>query len=79
MGDDIAKKRPSLIFTTLKSVAAVATISWLAANWMSAGMDRPALTQLVATVSNGADPTTTGSIGSRASATRLDPCVTPKR
>ncbi len=73
--------RPSLLGGTIKSVAIVGALSWLAAGWLSSAVhDQGTLSRLAGNVSRGfEDPLTTGSIGSRANAAKLDPCAAPRR
>ncbi len=72
--------RPSLIWTTVKLVAVVAGLSWLAANWVSS-TDREGLARLAGLAGKGTveEPSTTGSIAKRANSTKLDPCAMPRR
>lgn len=65
--------------TTVKAAAVIVGLCWFATNWISAATDRQALARLAASISRGDEPTTTGSIGSKAAATKIDPCVAPKR
>lgn len=78
-GGEEGEKRSSLIGTTIKSVVVIGGLSWFAANWMSTATDRQGLALLAGRVSRGEEPTTTGSLGSRAAASRIDPCVAPRR
>lgn len=79
-GSEQGEGRSSLLSYTLKSVAAVAILSCLAANWLSTtSSDRETLSRLAFNASRGFDdPLTTGSLG-RANSTRLDPCSLPAR
>ena len=73
--------RSGLIVGTLKSVAVIAALSFLAANWLSsASLDQGGLSRLASNASRGAeDPLTTGSIGRLAAGAKLDPCAAPRR
>ena len=71
--------RPSLVLTTVKAAAVIVGLCWFATNWISSTTDRQSLARLAASISRGEEPTTTGSIGQKAGATRIDPCVAPKR
>lgn len=72
--------RPSIIASTVKTVAIVGVLSFMAAGWLSSASDRHTLSRLAANVGQGVDdPLTTGSIGSRANSTRIDPCAVPPR
>ena len=73
--------RPSLLAGTVKTVAAIGALSWLAGFWLSgAAHDQQTLTRLAANVSRGqVDPLTNGAIGQRANTTKIDPCAAPKR
>lgn len=71
--------KASLLMTTLKSVLAIGGISLVAANWVSTRVDQPGLAKVAQDVSRGLDPITTGSIGAKANATRLDPCTGKSR
>lgn len=73
--------RPALFLNTLKVSAAVALISYVAANWLSAGgLDQSNLGRLASAASRLTDdPVTTGSITGSARQTRLDPCAIPLR
>jgi hypothetical protein len=79
MVEDGKAPRPSLLGATVKTVVIVGGMSWFAASWMSSATDKQAMAQLASRVSRGEEPLTTGSIGSRAAATKLDPCSLPKR
>jgi hypothetical protein len=75
-------ERGSLVATIGKASVAIAFLSVLAANWLSAGvseMDRNNLAQIAASATGRADPMTTGSISKRAAETKLDPCLLPPR
>lgn len=74
---DESPRRPSISIATLKIVAIVGLLSWLATAWLSdATRDYATLGRLAANVSRGSDdPLTTGSIGKRMETTRLDPCT----
>lgn len=66
--------RPALLFGTIKIAALLVALSFLAANWLSAGrLDR------VAGHAGYEDPVTTGSITHAGNQTRLDPCAAPRR
>ena len=73
--------RPSLLAGTIKTVAAVGLLSWLAGFWLSsAPHDQLTLSRLATNISRGQlDPLTTGTIGTRANAPKIDPCAAPKR
>lgn len=73
--------RPSLIGSTIKSVAIIGALSYLAAGWLSTvTRDNQTLSRLALNASRGFDdPLTTGSIAGRANGARLDPCATPQR
>ena len=74
--------RFALLRTTVKAAAAIAFLSYFAANWLSSGaLDRNALARLAANGAaprNDADPATTGAIA-QANGVRLDPCVGQRR
>jgi DNA-binding transcriptional regulator YdaS (Cro superfamily) len=72
------EKRSSLIGATIKMAAVIGVMSWFVASWLSTATDRGAVSQLAGRV-RADEPLTTGSIGSRAAATKLDPCVAPRR
>lgn len=74
-------RHPSLLAWTLKSVAAIAFLSFLAINWLAGpGLDGGALARLASVAGPGmADPVTTGSILNSAPSIKLDPCVVPRR
>ena len=78
---DESARRPSIVIATIKTVAAVGLLSWLAAGWLSdATRDHATLGRLAANISRGSDdPLTTGSISRRADATRIDPCTANPR
>ena len=68
-----------------KVVAAVAFLSLLSVNWLSHTVatyeaDKEKLSKLAGSVSRQkVDPSTTGSLGKRAEALRLDPCSAERR
>lgn len=72
--------RPSLLSSTIKSVAIVGALSFMAAGWLSSATDNQTLSRLASAASRGLDdPLTTGAISSRAGAVRIDPCAAPRR
>lgn len=72
--------RSAILVSTVKSVVIVGALSYLAAGWLSASTDKTTLSRLSLNASQGAiDPLTTGAIGTRVNATRLDPCTAPRR
>jgi hypothetical protein len=78
MGDESG----SLVATIGKASIAIAFLSVLAANWLSAGvseLDRSNLARIAASATGPADPMTTGSLSKRAADTKLDPCLLPSR
>lgn len=79
--DGESARRPSIAAATIKTVAAIGLLSWLAAGWLSdATRDHATLGRLAANISRGFDdPLTTGSITRRAASTRLDPCTSDAR
>ncbi|TDR94037.1 hypothetical protein [Enterovirga rhinocerotis] len=68
-------RRWSPVWTTIKTVACVAALSWMAANWISS-TDREGLAVLAGRAGAGVieEPLTTGSLAARAGAARFDPC-----
>lgn len=74
-------EKRSLLGWTLKSVAIIAGLSWLASGWLaSATRDQDTLARLAQNISRGVtDPLTTGSLAGKAASSRLDPCAAPKR
>ena len=74
-GTSTESGRPGLLLGTIKVAALVVGVSFLAANWLSAGpLDR------VASHATGfEDPITTGSIARAGNQARLDPCAAPRR
>lgn len=70
---------PSILGGTLKVVASVALVAVAGATWLSGTTgDKSGQSRLTSALSRGFDePATTGSIGSGANATRLDPCTAP--
>jgi Flp pilus assembly pilin Flp len=78
----VRDERGSLMATVGKAAVAIAFLSVLAANWLSAGvseLDKNNLAQIAASVTGRPDPMITGSISKRAAETRLDPCVMPPK
>jgi hypothetical protein len=74
------ERRPALVINTVKAVAVIGTLSLLAAHWLASGpLDRGELTRLASEAAKPGEPSTTGSIARAVNATRLDPCVSPKR
>ncbi len=75
--------RSALLRSTVKAVAAVAFLSYCAADWLSSGaFDRGSLKRLATNVGgpqDAADPVTTGSLADAAKGTKLDPCAKPRR
>lgn len=72
--------RPSLLASTIKSVAIVGALSFMAAGWLSSATDNQTLARLASNASRGReDPLTTGSVSSRANSVRIDPCAAPRR
>jgi hypothetical protein len=74
------KGERSLLGWTLRTVAAVTALSFVAGSWLAGpGLDNGTLTRLASLISPGADdPMTTGSIIPNAGGAKLDPCVTPR-
>ena len=74
-------RRRSVLIWTLKTVAAVGFLSFCASTWLAGpGLDSGTLAKLAsATSRNADDPVTTGSILKGANATKLDPCILPRR
>ena len=75
------KRRPSLVLTTVKAVATIGVLSYAASAWLaSSRLDQGTLSRLAAATAVGVDdPITTGSVDRSRAATRLDPCVLPRR
>lgn len=76
-------ERGTLIADIAKAGAAIAFLSILAANFISAqtaSFDRDRLAQVAAAAATGKafDPMTTGSLRKAAGETRLDPCALPR-
>ena len=73
-------RRPTLLVNTIKVAAAVALISYVAANWLSSeAFDQSGLARLASSRPRVEDPVSTGSIAASARQTRLDPCAVPPR
>jgi hypothetical protein len=72
---------PDLLGGTLKLVLALGALGYLAAQSFSdKPLDYSGLSRLAAEVARKLpDPATTGSVAQSARATRLDPCVAPRR
>jgi hypothetical protein len=72
--------RRSLLGWTIRTVAAVTVLSFMAGSWLAGpGLESGVLTQLASLTSRGADdPMTTGSIVPNAAGAKLDPCVAPR-
>lgn len=73
----------TMVADVAKAAAAIAFLSVVAVNFVStetAKLDTERMTKVAAAVSKGQpiDPMTTGSLRSKASETRLDPCVVPR-
>ena len=64
-----------------KAGAAVAFLSVIAANFLSsqtASLDKERMAAVSLAAAKGTDPMTTGSLGLKANATKLDPCALPR-
>jgi hypothetical protein len=74
-------ERPALLIATAKIVVAIGFLSYFAAHWLSSEQfDQKGLSRLaVIAARNTADPAITGSIVQAAGATKLDPCVAPRK
>ena len=73
--------RRSILVWALKTVAAVAFLSFCASNWLAGpALDNGTLARLASATRGGTDdPVTTGSILAGARGTKLDPCTVPTR
>jgi hypothetical protein len=75
----------NVVIVMAKVAAAVAFLSLLSVNWLSHTVatyeaDKEKLSKLAGSVSRQRiDPATTGSLGKRAEAVRLDPCSSERR
>jgi hypothetical protein len=74
-------ERPSLLSGTLKIALALAAVGYLATrSFSSERLDYKGLSRLAADVAKRfPDPAVTGSVANSARATRLDPCVAPRK
>jgi hypothetical protein len=72
---------PNLLAGSLKAALALAALGYLAAHsFSSQPFDYKELTRLAADVARKLpDPSMTGSVAQSAKATRLDPCVAPRK
>lgn len=72
--------RPLLV-GTVKAAVAIGLLSFAASHWLSRqAFDQQGLARLVAGLTGGqSDPMSTGSIGERAQAAKIDPCAVPAR
>ena len=75
--------RLALLRGTVKAVAAIAFLSYCAADWLSSGaLDRGGLAHLAAGGSASRavdDPATTGALAQAIGRAKLDPCTGPRR
>jgi hypothetical protein len=74
-------ERPNLLAGTLKVALALAALGYLAAHsFSSERLDYKGLSRLAADVARKfPDPAITGSVAQSARATKLDPCVAPRK
>jgi hypothetical protein len=74
-------ERPNLLAGTLKVALALGALGYLAAHsFSSERLDYKGLSRLAANVARKfPDPAMTGSIAQSARATKLDPCVAPRK
>ncbi len=78
--DDETRGRPSILSATIKTCLAIGFLSLCAANWITHGFDRSAMSRLASAVSRDVpDPVATGSLERQAGMTALDPCAMPRR